>query len=62
MSVVKRFQLTERWKAELRAEAFNLPNNPHFNNPTSGLDSTQFGEVRGAFGERQVQLGLKILF
>ena len=62
MSVVKRFQFTERWKAELRAEAFNLPNNPHFNNPTSGLDSTQFGEVRGAFGERQVQLGLKILF
>jgi hypothetical protein len=62
MSLFKRFQFTERWKMELRAEAFNLPNNPHFNNPNSALDSTQFGEVRGAFGERQVQLGFRIIF
>jgi len=62
MSVVKRFQFTERFRAELRAEAFNLPNNPHFNNPNSALDSTAFGEVSGAFGERQMQLGIKIFF
>jgi hypothetical protein len=62
ISVVKRFQFTERFRAELRAEAFNLPNNPHFNNPSSALDSTAFGEVSGAFGERQMQLGIKIFF
>jgi len=38
------------------------PNTTHFGNPTTGLDSTQFGEVRSAFGERQVQLGVKIFF
>ena len=62
LSLVKRFRFTERWKAELRAETFNFTNTPHFNNPSSALDSTQFGEVSGAFGERQVQLGLKITF
>jgi hypothetical protein len=62
MSLFKRFQFTERWRMELRAEAFNLANHPRFNNPSSGLDSTQFGEVRSASGQREVQLGLKIVF
>jgi hypothetical protein len=62
LSLVKRFHFSERGKAELRAESFNLTNTPHFSNPTSALDSTQFGEVRSAFGERQVQLGIKVLF
>ena len=62
MSVIKKLYFTERFRSELRLETFNLTNTPHFNNPTSGLDSTQFGEVRGAFGERQVQLGFKLFF
>lgn len=62
LSLSKRFNITERFRAELRGEAFNLTNTPHFNNPTSALDSTQFGEVRSAFGERQIQLGIKLLF
>ncbi len=62
LSLIKRFQFTERWRMELRAETFNFTNTPHFNNPSSALDSTQFGEVRSAFGERQVQLGLKLIF
>ena len=62
LSLIKRFQFTERWRMELRAETFNFTNTPHFNNPSSALDSTQFGEVRSAFGERQVQFGLKFIF
>jgi hypothetical protein len=62
MSVIKKLPITERFRSELRLETFNLTNTPHFNNPTTGLDSTQFGEVRGAFGERQVQLGFKMYF
>ena len=62
LSLIKRFQFTERWRMELRAETFNFTNTPHFNNPSSALDSTQFGEVRSAFGERQVQFGLKLIF
>ncbi len=62
MSLIKRFLFTERFRSELRFETFNLTNTPHFNNPSSGLDSTQFGQVRSAFGERQVQLGFKLYF
>ena len=29
----KDIRLTERWKAQLRAEAFNVANTPHFNAP-----------------------------
>jgi hypothetical protein len=54
-----RFYFTERFKAELIVGAFNLTNTPHFNNPSSALDSTAFGTVTGAFGERQVQLGIE---
>ncbi len=62
MSMIKRFLVTERFKSELRFETFNLTNTPHFNNPNSALDSPAFGEVQGAFGERQVQLGVKLYF
>ena len=62
LSLIKKFRLTERWNMELRAETFNFTNTPHFNNPSSALDATNFGEVSGSFGERQVQLGVKIIF
>ncbi len=62
LSLSKKFYFTERFKAEMRAEAFNLTNTPHFNNPSASLDSTAFGTVTSAFGERQVQLGVKFLF
>jgi hypothetical protein len=62
MSLIKRFVMSERFKSELRLETFNLTNTPHFNNPSSALDSTAFGQVTSAFGERQVQLGFKLVF
>jgi hypothetical protein len=62
MSLIKRFVLSERFKSELRLETFNLTNTPHFNNPSSALDSTAFGQITSAFGERQVQLGFKLVF
>jgi len=61
-SIFKRFRLTERIGAELRADAFNVTNTPHFNNPQGGFGSATFGQVTTAFGERLVRFGARVTF
>ena len=61
-SIFKRFALTERFKAELRADAFNATNSPKFNNPNGTLGNAQFGQVVSAFGERLVRFGARLTF
>ncbi len=61
-SIFKRFRLTERIGAELRADAFNVTNTPHFNNPNGSFGSATFGQVTGAFGERLVRFGARVTF
>ncbi|MFN7544855.1 MAG: carboxypeptidase regulatory-like domain-containing protein [Acidobacteriota bacterium] len=65
-SLFRRFNITERWKAELRFESFNFTNTPKFNNPNGDITSPNFGRVTGAQGApngpREVQLGLKVTF
>ena len=62
----------KNWKAEIRAESFNLSNTPQFSNPNTSFTSTTFGMVtgtrstgtgvNGTGGGRLVQFGLKITF
>jgi len=61
-SIFKRFRLTERIGAELRADAFNVTNTPHFNNPNGAFGSATFGQVTTAFGERLVRFGARVTF
>ncbi len=64
-SLFKTFQIKERYKLEFRAEAFALPNAPtwQLNNPNTGVnDTANFGYIRGAGGNRSMQLGLKLNF
>jgi hypothetical protein len=35
----RKFDVSERWKVEFRAEAFNLTNTPHFSNPGTNASS-----------------------
>lgn len=54
-SLFREFQITERWKAQFRAEALNLTNTPHFANPAANVSNLQLnpdGSVRnlGGFG------------
>ncbi|MGD0124911.1 MAG: TonB-dependent receptor [Terriglobia bacterium] len=73
-SLARIFKLTERFNLEVRAEAENFFNNPHFNNPNTGCTTTAsttggaptcgltFGEIQGSYGERVVQFGMFLRF
>jgi hypothetical protein len=66
------FDITERWKAQLRADSYDLTNTPFFSNPNTQRGSTNFGYITGTVGSgvgvngfnnaRSLQLALKIQF
>jgi hypothetical protein len=61
-SLFRRFSLTERFKLDLRTEAYNIFNHPQFANPNSNVSSLQFnpdGSLRATngFGDITSTLG-----
>jgi hypothetical protein len=56
------FPIHESLNATLRLEAFNVLNHPSFDNPTSGLTSSTFGQISGAHDPRIFQGSVKIKF
>jgi len=76
VTLAKRMTITERVKAELRFEGYNIFNHPHFLNPGNDINahgnllgSGLFGVITntyvqpdGTTSARQVQVALKILF
>ena len=65
MSLFKSFRLTERVRAQFRAEFFNLPNHPNYGQPGASFGSATFGAITSLATNatmRQTQLGLKVLF
>jgi hypothetical protein len=64
-SIFKNFAITERIKAEVRGQAYNLTNTPHFANPNSDLSSpASFGQINSTqpFSYRQLELALRVTF
>jgi hypothetical protein len=61
-ALARTFQLRESQKVEFRAEAFNLTNSSHMNNPTTVLNSNIFGQVTSARDPRIMQFALKYFF
>ncbi len=62
LSLQKQFPIKEKYDIEFRSEFFNLTNTPHFGAPTQSIDSTTFGEITSAQGERSIQFALKFRF
>jgi hypothetical protein len=64
ISLFKNFLLSESRgsRLELRLETFNTWNHPQFNSVSTGLGSSNFGQVTGAYDPRVLQLGGKIYF
>jgi hypothetical protein len=62
VTAAKQFRVTERWKADLRAEFYNLLNSANFDPPGHTLGAADFGVVSSARQARAVQLGLRISF
>ncbi|HJX89364.1 MAG TPA: TonB-dependent receptor [Pyrinomonadaceae bacterium] len=61
----KSFNITERFKLEVRVEAYNLFNRIQFANPTVDFTSANFGKVTTklvAYNGREVQYGLRLVF
>jgi hypothetical protein len=64
LSLFKNFAVTERLRAQFRAEVFNVTNTPQFSQPNTDITSGDFGKIRGTrLGtNRQIQFALRIEF
>jgi hypothetical protein len=62
LGIFRDFNFTERFKLQFRAEATNALNIVNLNNPVTGRNSSQFGQIRDARTMREVQLGLRLTF
>lgn len=66
LSLFKNFSVTEKIKMQLRGQAYNLTNTPHFANPNTDLSQgpNQFGHITSTipFTYRQIEIGLRFTF
>jgi hypothetical protein len=61
--VARNFQVTERFRAELRGEFYNATNRLHLGRPNVQTNAGQAGRITNTqVPNRQVQLGLRLVF
>jgi hypothetical protein len=61
-SVFRRFDITERFKLEFRAESYNVSNTKEPDPPDAILSDPQFGQVTTAHGTQSVQINPNRLY
>jgi len=62
-SIFKNFLITERFKAQFRAEALNTFNSPLFHSPNTQFGTPTFGQISAQDNfARQLQLAIRITF
>lgn len=62
INLIKRVRLNERAGLEFRIDAIDVSNTPHFNLPNADMNSTTFGRITGASGNRILVVGARINF
>ena len=62
LTVMKNFDITERWKIQLRNDFINAFNHRNFGNPTATMNTPAFGTNTTDGGGRTMLLSAKILF
>jgi hypothetical protein len=62
LSLAKNFRLVGRTQFQVRAELFNAFNTVNWSNPSTNIQSTNFGRITSAGGMRRIELGGKLLF
>ncbi len=62
LSLFKNIPFTGTQRLQLRFEAFNVFNQPRFNNPSGAIGTANFGRITSAQDGRVIQLGIKYLF
>ena len=58
----KEFPFNERHRIQFRAEFFNLPNHPNWNQVNANATSGSFGRVTSKSNNRNIQLSLRYSF
>ncbi|HEV2464718.1 MAG TPA: TonB-dependent receptor [Acidobacteriaceae bacterium] len=64
-SLFKEFPIEEAMRLQLRFEAFNATNTPHFANPDGNFSDGTFGQIQresGSEANREVQIAAKFIF
>jgi len=61
-SLFKSFPIRERLKFQFRFETFALFNHTNFGNPSATFGTSSFGNITSASGNRNIQLGAKLVF
>jgi hypothetical protein len=62
MNLVKRVRIDESKEFEFRLDSINILNHPNFGNPNTSINSTNFGRITTATGNRQFVLNLRLNF
>jgi hypothetical protein len=59
----RNWTIKERFTLQFRAEAFNVSNTPHFNNPSANVNSGDFMQITSALDDqRSMRFGLRLAF
>jgi hypothetical protein len=63
LSLFREDRITERVRLQFRVEGFNVLNHPSFGVPNAIVSASNFGRISSTVStERQLQLGLKVIF
>ncbi|MBI3681514.1 MAG: carboxypeptidase regulatory-like domain-containing protein [Acidobacteria bacterium] len=62
LSAIKNFPITEKAKAQFRAECLNAWNHPNLTTPNTTPTNTSFGTITGQDVPRSWQMSLKVVF